>query len=290
MINTLTYMLEIVDEKITNSEMKENLKQCIRYKYEKGFKFGQLTKFHYELFSGNKKSEISKVAAGIELFILSSDILDDLMDKDNDSAPWMHISEPEILNLSVGLIFLANHAVNQADIENKDEIRMMLNDMFLNSVNGQQEDIQKHIRNKEEYMRMIRLKSGSLVSASCISGALAANSEFIDDVRKYSECLGVIAQINNDIQGINKIDEKNDIFNKNITLPVLYLFEIDHKLTKQFYKNEISLDYLKDHYDLILSSGAIEYCLIIAEFEKEKAYSIIDNMTFEHREKIKIIF
>ncbi|MEX1031168.1 MAG: hypothetical protein WDZ91_14155 [Paenibacillaceae bacterium] len=92
----------------------EELKQFIEYKMQLGFPFGNLVLLHYRMFKGQNE-DIHKIAAAIEVTILSLDILDDLQDQDDDCVPWMQIDPAISMNLATVLILLSTKLVEESN-------------------------------------------------------------------------------------------------------------------------------------------------------------------------------
>lgn len=84
-------MSDFIQHAVRQNDLQKLLLEFTDIKNE--FPFGQLAYQHYEAFGGQDKQAITKLAAGIELLILSADILDDIEDQDNDSYPWMNVNQ-----------------------------------------------------------------------------------------------------------------------------------------------------------------------------------------------------
>ncbi|PIC64711.1 hypothetical protein CSV79_04945 [Sporosarcina sp. P13] len=72
-------------------------------------------------------------------------------------------------------------------------------------------------------------KSGSLVALSCIVGSVLATEDYPVEIETYSNYIGLIGQITNDLADIKTWNEKNDLLNKKFSLPILYLLNYKDK-------------------------------------------------------------
>src|SRR5690606_31180999 len=90
---------------------------------------------------------------------------------------------------------------------------------------GQSLDLQNKRTSPEEYIKMIQKKSGALVALSLTAGQILATGSVNNDLQQLGEFIGIIQQINNDIEGFFSNSNRNDLLNKRYTLPVIYLLE-----------------------------------------------------------------
>lgn len=219
-------MHELSDLYFRTAAMRAYAHQFISEKLLEPQIFGALTVWHYHRFGGTEDS-IYRVAAGVELLILSSDILDDLQDQDAPSMPWMQIPPAEALNVAVGLLLVGQQSLIQ--LLHEPNIRLsaleLVQDKLLCSLNGQMTDLQNDVEDTDKYLEMIKEKSASLFVMACGLGALMASGERHYLVEEYAEYMGLSAQLNNDCQDIFNWSEKGDFKRRKRTFPILYLME-----------------------------------------------------------------
>lgn len=190
----------IDNEALLSYELKTLLKSFKEEKIAVGFSFGKLCFWHYEAFVDNVHEDIYKVAAAIELLILSFDIIDDLQDKDSDYS-WSKIPELS-LNVALAMLVMASKAIEETSFEHKRSAITLLEEHALASINGQQLDLLNNCRDEDSYIQMITQKSGSLTAMGCLIGEILAKGEVSKEVQEYGKYIGVIQQIKNDIQGL----------------------------------------------------------------------------------------
>lgn len=262
-------MKEIVSQKIMNQDLERYLQNFIESKDT--FEFADLAFHHYLAFNGQDKKAIEWLAAGIELLILSFDIYDDLEDKDNVNAVWMKIDPSIALNAVTALYTLSIQVMCQASHEPEFSQRIL--NFALQSIQGQHDDIVNAPQTEEACLEMIKHKSGSLTALPCVMGVMLATGKYHPIVASYSYELGVIAQIENDYQGLYYLN--NDFIQKKNTLAYLYL-------NKRF--NEASIEILRwyENAELFLSlkpkhikeklteAGVVQYLLVMKHLSLQK--------------------
>lgn len=220
------HMRSLSDLYFSSKPMREYAHLFIAEKLKEPMVFGALTVWHYRLFGG-KGDEIQRIAAGIELLILSSDILDDLQDQDAPAKPWMQIPEPEAMNVVMGLLLIGQQAIihGAAEADIRLQASELVQEKLLCSLNGQMTDIRNEMQDIEHYVEMTKEKSASLFVMSCGLGALYSRGRRHPAVEEYAEYMGLSAQLSNDCKDLFNWGEKNDFTARKRTLPMLYLLD-----------------------------------------------------------------
>jgi len=246
-----------------------------------GYSFGKLCYLHYEAFTDCLNEDIYKVAAAIELLILSFDIIDDLQDKDSDYS-WT--KTPELsLNVALAMLVMASRTIRETSFEHKNTAIQILEDYALRSINGQQLDLLNTCRDEQSYIQMIEQKSGSLSAMACLIGEVLAAGGTSSEVEEYGKYIGIIQQIKNDIQSLKTWGPKNDLLNKRYSLPIIYLLSRENDVSKSV------INYYNDDMDAFLDNnateneltngGAIRYAITMKNVYKFKSLNILENVT-----------
>jgi competence protein ComQ len=277
--------------------MESKIIQYINFKVGSGFTFGELTIFHYQIYGG-REEEIFKVAAIVELLILTFDIVDDLQDQDNFTTPWSKDDSAITLNIAIALFSLCNKSISMLEdlgFENRRVVDLYQH-LCMESINGQYLDVRNEIHTEEDYINMVRKKSGSLTSLACLLGASFARVDKIEleFISEYSVILGLVAQINNDIIDIQRIDDKNDILYRKRTLPFIYILGGANKSSKEVLNLlEQNTTEIKENLSIIVEeikkSGAIEYAKVISCINKTKAINIINKLNINNDSKNNLL-
>lgn len=271
----------IDNDALIGYELRSMLKNFKEEKMAVGYSFGKLCYLHYEAFTDCLNEDIYKVAAAIELLILSFDIIDDLQDKDSDYS-WT--KTPDLsLNVALAMLVMASRTIRETSFEHKNTAIQILEDYALRSINGQQLDLLNTCRDEQSYIQMIEQKSGSLSAMACLIGEVLATGGTSSEVEEYGKYIGIIQQIKNDIQSLKTWGPKNDLLNKRYSLPIIYLLSQENDVSKSV------INYYNDDMDAFLDNnateneltngGAIRYAITMKNVYKFKALNILENVT-----------
>ncbi|MFJ7981172.1 polyprenyl synthetase family protein [Lysinibacillus xylanilyticus] len=271
----------IENDALIGHELRSMLKNFKEEKMAVGYSFGKLCYLHYEAFTDCLNEDIYKVAAAIELLILSFDIIDDLQDKDSDYS-WT--KTPDLsLNVALAMLVMASRTIRETSFEDKNTAIQILEDYALRSINGQQLDLLNTCRDEQSYIQMIEQKSGSLSAMACLIGEVLATGGTSSEVEEYGKYIGIIQQIKNDIQSLKTWGPKNDLLNKRYSLPIIYLLSQENDVSKSV------INYYNDDMDAFLDNnateneltngGAIRYAITMKNVYKFKALNILENVT-----------
>lgn len=249
--------------------------------------FGNLCIIHYMEFTNNDEdAEIYKIAAAVELLILSFDIFDDLQDNDTD---YLWNSTPQLsMNAALGMVFITMKVIMESHFEHKSLAAEILQKYALKSINGQQLDLLNTCQDEKSYLNMIELKSGSLVTLSCLLGVVLAQGKIDDRVKEYGNMIGVIQQIENDIGAVLSLDGKNDFLNKKYSLPIIYLFKGKDKISRDlrdYYKGQVDSIDRQEIRQAIKDGGALHYATAIKNLYKYRAMEILNELSMSKESK-----
>lgn len=286
-------MVDILETYVTNKDMKTQLYEFIDFKKEEGYLFGELVVLHYVIYNNKIENHIFKVAAAIELLILSFDILDDIEDQDNLSSPWVQHQNLS-LNISSYLLFLCQLIIKESDFKHKYIALELLITKALRAIEGQHIDLLNNISCEDRYIDMVVLKSGSLTELACLIGTVLANPDKATEVQFYGSHIGVIGQIQNDMEGMKCWDGKNDLLNKKWTLPILYLLAVEQnhpviEKIQNYYNGSIEkheiLELAKVIESLLEEAGAFLYSKVTQQLYRNKAESSIMSLSITKKYK-----
>ncbi|MFD0960880.1 polyprenyl synthetase family protein [Paenibacillus chungangensis] len=245
--------------------------------------FGELTLFHYHMFNGIS-GDIYQAAAAVELFILASDMLDDLQDGDAPFKPWMQAPQPIAIHVASSIITLSQQALMDSVTNRSDSealVRMM-NSQLLQAANGQMLDLMNEIHTEEAYLDMVRMKSASLFVFACMAGVMVAGYPWHDTVAEYAAELGISAQIKNDVRDILKWDEKNDFLQRKRNLLLLYMMEErsdEFEWISDYYEGQLTVADVSHRKEMFLQaceqSGAILYGSVIGRKHYNRCLELV---------------
>ena len=119
---------------------------------------------------------------------------------------------------------------------------------------------------KNHLLKIASMKTGSLITASCVSGAYAAGASAsdIELVEKFGEAFGIAYQIKDDILDYNHTNKEQfkDLKEKKINIPFALAMESlsleeKRKLINPFEEEEVSAKAIQDIYAIILNNNGI---------------------------------
>ncbi len=162
---------------------------------------------------GNGESALH-AAAVIELFHNFTLIHDDIEDGSEmrRGLPCVHkiYGVPITINSGDGMLLYTLKALDST----QPKIRKTLYDSFLEVLNGQGTELDWNAKKKQnvtekDYMEMVGMKTGALISAACESGAMlgGGSAEQVSALREFGMAVGVAFQIQDDI--LNLVGEES---------------------------------------------------------------------------------
>jgi competence protein ComQ len=281
-------MDDIINQYVGVEDLKRLMKQSIQDKQTERTIWFDLTLCSHHMFKGNE-SGIAKLGAVTEIIILALDIMDDLQDQDNRAKVWMSWSPSAAMNVFLALLMSAFVEIGRT-VSKLDHSAVLgeISMLILKAAQGQHMDTEHEIHTEEDYIVSVLQKSGSLVRLACYIGFASAgmnNPNAQSKLYELADCIGMMAQLDNDLRDVLRYDIKNDLLLKRKTLPILYLLkhsEKDFPLLKHYYDGRCSKEaFLKskaDCLDYIQASGCVEYTKVIQGLYYQKADSLLDAM------------
>ncbi|MGM7722576.1 polyprenyl synthetase family protein [Metabacillus sp. Hm71] len=255
---------------------------------KKSFNFGHLALVHHKVFGG-KDPEVLRMAAAIELLILSFDMFDDLEDLDNKLEPWMQIDPAIALNAATTLYTVSQHTFLTLSSPFQHQILHAVNKYAVQAMEGQHDDLQNSLNTEKECLEMMKLKSGSLIALASVSGMLLANAHY-PVVEEYSYQIGIAAQADNDFRDLFH-PMKNDRSLQKKSLPILYLQKGYNKhahdlLTFFASGKEINEEFgdIKNYKQKLIDSGVAQYLNVIRQVSINRAIRMIEELKIDAKQ------
>lgn len=242
-------------------------------KEQLGFLWGEFYLLLSQIFSRQKNlQEEYTLASNIELFMAATDIIDDLMDKDNHRLN--ELSAP----IHFGITFAFDTLFSLTDMIKGEHVRNTFLKNVKESLYYQYFDMNNTIRfeqKEESYFNSSVKKSIFLVNAI---EQLALREEKLV-IKDFAKHFATASQLHNDINDIMN-DTSYDLINRKATLPIIKGIEAykTHrnrdtykKINSYFFENNNSL--YEDVRLLIINSGALKYSNYLAKLNYERAYN-----------------
>ncbi|WP_282937427.1 polyprenyl synthetase family protein [Paenibacillus sp. RC67] len=271
------------------------MKSFIAARAEGDSVWAELTESSHRMLGGQSR-HITRAAAVTELIMLTLDIVDDLQDRDKAYRIWMQCPESFTLNAVLAFLMAFMNEVGQLQLHISHTAPLLtteVSQLVLFAVNGQQKDLNPlvNISDEEDYFSMVQQKSGSLIRLACYLGYSLTESsseitERIDDLAYY---LGVIAQIDNDVNNLMQFNMGNDLLQRKRTLPILcMLAQARDSFPEliQYYEGEQDPEaFIQQHKQAslitIADSGCLEYARIIQSLYYDKAERLFESIPGE---------
>nr|WP_275983792.1 class 1 isoprenoid biosynthesis enzyme [Paenibacillus hamazuiensis] len=240
---------------------------------------------------GGESPFIREIAALTELLILTLDIVDDVQDRDNMEKPWMRCPQEQTINAILAFLMGFMGKLGQL-VEHSPQTVPMIQEtarIVSRAIDGQHKDLLGHcVESEQDYIAVVQEKSGSLIRLACYMGGFDAPQSDAAAIRLMNEladCIGIMAQINNDVKDVQRYDLKNDLLHKKRTLPILYMLaHCDGKFPalKLFYEGNMSTEQFLRHKPeclaFVADSGCIEYCRIIQSLYYNRAEELFSKI------------
>ena len=291
-------MKKIVDEYVELATFNILLKSFIAVKAAEKTRWSEITQAVHLMFAG-KSLHIERIAALTEMMILALDIMDDLQDQDNADIQWMTCPPGYALNAVVALLMAVIGEAARLEGAPREGIPSFSQEasrILMKALEGQFKDLSQSIVTEADYTEMIQEKSGSLIRLAFYMGynRSAISATDIESMNELAYCIGVISQIENDIQDVVCFDLKNDLLHKKKTLPILFLLaepDEDFPYIQEFYANKLTEQQFiakkKECIPYIIESGCIEYSRVIQQLYRNEAQRLLALLSVESSWKDK---
>ena len=258
--------------------------------------------FACEALGGEWRSALP-VAVALELIHNFSLVHDDIQDGDTERrhrrTVWVVWGQPKAIIAGVGMHCLAYLTARSLAHDFPSETKVirasrLLVESSLAMIEGQCRDL--HFEQKldiglNEYLDMVRLKTGALIQCSLEAGALMATdkSSYIAAFSLYGSHLGRLFQIRDDILGIWGIQKEtgkpsgNDIHRRKKSFPIVFALErssLAHRdRLMHLYKKESFIDSdIEEVLDILDKSGARKHAHKIITQEARLALGQLDGV------------
>lgn len=262
----------------------------------------------FEALTGNHRAALP-VAASIEIIhnfsLLHDDIEDNDVERRGRATAWKIWGKPLVINVGDYLYSLAYKALYQLDTqrfppETLLAVFRLMNDTCLALTQGQDLDLRFETLpdvSTEMYIDMVYKKTGALVEAAILCGAMLGTSEAVvlKQYDQFARNIGIAFQIQDDILGIWGDRQKtgkstdNDLYRKKKTLPIIYLLD---KVTGKrrdkvhaLYRQEapLSPDEIAFVRECLAWTEAQAYAQSTAEAYRERAFKALDALELNHQ-------
>lgn len=146
---------------------------------------------------------------------------------------------------------------------------------------------------RNQLLKIASMKTGSLITASCVSGAYAveADAKDIELIEKFGMAFGTAYQIKDDILDYNHTNKEQfkDLKEKKINIPFALAMEelsVEEKraLIKPFDEEEVPQEAIKAIYEAILANNGIKKAEVLYEEYIDKSMNYINQISSDSKE------
>jgi geranylgeranyl diphosphate synthase type I len=262
----------------------------------------------FEALTGEYRTALP-VAASIEMIhnfsLLHDDIEDNDVERRGRPTAWKIWGKPLIINVGDYLYSLAYKALYQLDAnqfapESLFTVFRLINETCLALTQGQDLDLRFETLetvSTEMYVDMVYKKTGALVEAAILSGAILGTSDkaILDNYYQFARNIGIAFQIQDDILGIWGDSDQtgkssdNDLYRKKKTLPIIYMLEKAEgsrraELQTLYTRSESLLpEEVAFIRDSLAWTEARPYTQAIAEAYREKAFRALQALNLQYQ-------
>lgn len=229
------------------------------------------------------------VAASIQFLRAAAGVFDDIEDADSAASLASRYGPAVAVNAASALLSLANKSLLRLRLKGVPDAEVLgiidtISSGCIAACEGQHLDLSltPQCIFEENYLRIAYLKSASTVECACRAGALAAGApeDLIDKFAKFGYNLGMMAQIANDLAGV---DSGADIRKRKVTLPAIYalanlngepLLQVEQAFVRP---PEVNPDPLKIK-DILFSRGAVYYAAVRMQLYHQAAQKVLNGL------------
>lgn len=264
---------------IENYSLSSEFESCLRtllVQHEGGI-FSQLCKLHFQMNDGIETKDIRKVFYLLELWVLFTDIVDDI--EDGDEEKW-GVNQNILLNASTALISIVFLELQKLSIPFRDEVRQLFCHYLISATDGQHHDLINQIQSEETYIDVVKRKSGSIIALACTLGETLAKGNHRVKLEACAHNIAIVGQLNNDFEDL--LGKQTDIYARKRTLPLLYLLEYEDPMfdkLRQYYMEPIhTTNKIYINTDQIVASGLPIYMDFMKSKYRNNAFELLHQL------------
>jgi geranylgeranyl pyrophosphate synthase len=213
----------------------------------------------------------ARVAAAVEIFMTSLDLLDEI--EDGDLSPTVEAAGvPQALNAATALLLLGQRLLlslpSRPGLPTPVDFAHTLTSGSLIATGGQHLDLSAEgfaATSPDAILATARRKAGSLTGAACRLGAMVGTSDeqLLDLYSRWGTHYGTVAQLANDLHDALDPIQKSDVTRQKSTLPLIY----NHRLSAD---TGASVD--------VPGSGALHFTWVVVEIERQACRELVDQL------------
>lgn len=260
--------------------------QAARASYEETPSLADLALLCCQAVGGDTHRAIP-IAAAWWLLHLAAQVLDDIEDREPDSALWVTLNQPQAINVSTGLIFMAQRALSSGlhQLGVPASLALAILDDFgrtiLHMCAGQHADLAAQNATDlslEQYWAIVAAKSGNFFALACRAGSTLGTEDthLVAHYTEFGYNLGMLVQISDDLVGLQESGLRNDLAAGQQTLPILYALNVapskqQATLRRLLLQAPDDAEAEAEARRMIIALGAPTYLIVEAQVHRQRA-------------------
>lgn len=241
----------------------------------------QLPAIGCETFGGPPQDALTAIAA-MTCSQISMLLVDDILDQD-PRGEYLKIGEGPAANLAVGLATLAISLLLDDDgLPDSHAAARVMSGMMATVARGQELDIQNEA-SEAHYWEVTHAKSAVFFGTGLYLGAFytSADPEAAAELLALGQIYGEVMQIHDDLNDCLANPANPDWLGGRYPLPILFAEVVDHPQRERFLELRPQVAEsaaLEEAQAILVSSGAISYCVNELMLRHENALSKLDRL------------
>lgn len=224
------------------------------------------------------------VAAAWRILHIAAKLIDDVQDNDlpADRRSRLHIGQT--LNLATSFSTLASLAFEQLPPDLAGPIRTDFNRTVLQITSGQQADLQwDHSTDLDRVFQIIEAKTGTCFALATRTAARSCTDDLtlIAPSDRFGYNVGMLIQLNDELEGIRQAPGKSDITSGSCSLPITYALTVASpaeraRLAKTLAQAPTSVEAERAARAMLTSLGAEAYLMVEIQRFRRQALAVLD--------------
>jgi geranylgeranyl pyrophosphate synthase len=235
---------------------------------------------------GGRPEQAAPVVAAITCAHMAIMLVDDMLDEDPRGA-YHTMGTGKAANLTVGLNAVGiSVLLSEKNCLEREQAASALNQMIQRTAAGQNMDVM-NLQTEEGYWAVTRAKSSPYFETALYVGALfgGATPEIAEQVKGFGTLYGDIMQIHDDLNDSLAVPANVDWLAGRSPLPLLFAQIVDHPQRDRFAELRSRVEdpiALEEAQGILVSCGAISYCVDVLMKRHEQATELVNNIELEN--------
>lgn len=231
--------------------------------------------------AGAAEQQAIPAVAAITCAHIAIILIDDILDED-PRGEHNHLGPGRAANLATGLGSLGQHMLETYPCQHPNLATAALNQMMGNTAYGQDLDVQNN-HSEEGYWAVARAKSSPYFAAALTLGGLygGADAGLAEQLRQFGALFGEVMQIHDDLNDCLAEPANVDWLQGRAPLPLLFAELVPHPARERFValRGQVAQpDALREAQSILVSSGAISYCVNELVTRHQRLQAMLDKM------------